>query len=91
MQGLIEQFVKEKQYLKNATPKTVRFYHHSLNALVRTIGNVKPLALTKALLNECIIKWCEDGLSPMDLPRLGGQFLTCVLGGLLMKPLILHR
>ena len=66
MQGLIEQFVKEKQYLKNVTPKTVRFYHHSLNALVRIIGNVEPSALTKALLNECVIKWREDGLSPIS-------------------------
>jgi hypothetical protein len=27
----------------------------------------------------------------LDLPRFGGQFLTCVLGDLLIKTLVLHR
>jgi integrase/recombinase XerD len=66
MQELIEQFVKEKQYVKNVTPKTVRFYRQSLNALIRTIGSVAPSALNKALLNECIIKWRENGLSAIS-------------------------
>ena len=30
MQELIGQFVKEKQYVKNVTPKTIRFYRQSL-------------------------------------------------------------
>lgn len=66
MQELIEQFVKEKQYLKNVTEKTVRFYHNSLNALIRTIGIIRPSELNKALLNECIIKWRESGLSAIS-------------------------
>jgi site-specific recombinase XerD len=66
MQVLIEQFVEEKQYLKNVTAKTVRFYHNSLNALIRVIGNVEPSVLNKALLNECIIKLREGGLSPIS-------------------------
>jgi len=66
MQGLIEQFVKEKQYLKNVTAKTVRFYYNLLNALIRTIGSAEPSALNKTRLNECPIKLREDGLSAIS-------------------------
>lgn len=66
MQDLIEQFVKEKQYLKNVTAKTVRFYYQSLNALLRTIGNAEPKSLTRTLLNECIVKLRSGGLSAVS-------------------------
>src|ERR1051325_4351822 len=63
MQELIEQFVKEKRFLKNVTQKTIRFYYQSLKALTRSIGNLEPSALNKAVLNECVVKLRESGLS----------------------------
>ena len=63
MQELIEQFVKEKRFLKNVTQKTIRFYYQSLKALTRSIGNLEPSALSKAVLNEWVVKLRESGLS----------------------------
>jgi hypothetical protein len=63
MQELIEQFVKEKMFLKNVIHKSIRFYYQSLKALTRSIGYLEPFALSKAVLNECIVKIRESGLS----------------------------
>jgi len=58
MQDLIEQFVKEKQFLKNVNPKIVRFLYQSMNAFTRALGYVEPGSLDKAKPNEFVF---EDG------------------------------
>ena len=73
MQELIEQFVREKRFLKNVTPKTVSFYYQSLRALTKSIGNIEPSELSKGLLNDCIVKLREAGLSPRSCN-------TCISG-----------
>lgn len=66
MQDLIETFVKEKRFLKNVTPKTVRFYYQSLNTFTRMIGDVRPSELSRAVLNECVVRMRASGLSPVS-------------------------
>lgn len=66
MQELIEQFVKEKQYLKNVTPKTVRFLYQSMNAFTRSLGDFEPSSLNKAKLSEFVVKMRESGQSPIS-------------------------
>lgn len=66
MQELIEQFVKEKQYLKNVTPKTVRFLYQSMYAFTRSLGEIEPSSLNKAKLSEFVVKMRESGLSAIS-------------------------
>ncbi len=64
MQDLFEQFFKEKQYLKNLTPKSISFLKQSLKALVRFLGEIEPADLNKTRLGELVVKMRESGLSP---------------------------
>jgi integrase/recombinase XerD len=66
MQELIEQFVKEKRFLKNVTPKTVRFYYQSLKTFSHAAGCLTPSEFNKGVLNECVVKMRESGLSPIS-------------------------
>lgn len=66
MQELINQFVREKQFLRNVTPKTVRFLYQSMNAFTRSLGDVDPNSLDRARLNEFVVKMRESGLRPVS-------------------------
>lgn len=58
---LFEQFVKEKTFLLNVTPKTLRWYRQSWNAITRNVGT--PETLDRFVLNEFVIKLKESGIS----------------------------
>jgi integrase/recombinase XerD len=66
MQELVEQFVKEKRFLKNVTSKTVRFYYQSLKTFNHAARCLTPSELNKTVLNECVVKMRESGLSPIS-------------------------
>ena len=62
---LFEQFVRERIYLKNVTPKTVRYHRQSWDALCRMSGG-SPEQLNKALLAEFVVKLREAGIKPVS-------------------------
>jgi integrase/recombinase XerD len=53
-------FLKEKQYMQNCSPKTIKYFQCSYNAFRRT---TKSNEITKTVLNEFVIKMRESGLS----------------------------
>jgi site-specific recombinase XerD len=57
---LFKRFVKEKTFLTNVSPKTVRFYQQSYNAFKRTVGEQPH---DRFILNDFIIKLREGGMS----------------------------
>lgn len=59
--ALFAQFVKEKTFLLNVTPKTIRWYHQSWNAFTRNVGT--PEILDRFVLNEFVIKLRESGIN----------------------------
>ena len=66
MQGLFDQFLKEKRFLKNITPKTAIFLCKLSKSFVRTLGEIEPSSLNKAKLNEFVVRACESGLSAVS-------------------------
>ena len=63
MKDIFAQFLKDKTYIVNVTPKTISFYKQSFNAFRRhyqgTLENI-----TKADLNNFVIHLRERGMSP---------------------------
>ena len=59
---LFEQFLQERRYLKNSSEKTIRFYKQSWGAFNRYVTSGPQL--TKATLNEFVLKMRQSGLSP---------------------------
>ncbi|MEK6300252.1 MAG: site-specific integrase [Acidobacteriota bacterium] len=57
---LFKRFVKEKTYLSNVSPKTVRYYQQSYNAFKKAVGAELP---TRNLLNDFVVKLRENGMS----------------------------
>lgn len=57
---LFKRFVKEKTFLANVSPKTVRFYQQSYKAFKRTVGEQLP---DRLMLNDFVIKLRESGMS----------------------------
>jgi len=66
---LFNRFVKEKTFLANVSPKTVRFYQQSYKAFKRTVGEVMP---DRFILNDFIIGVREAGMTA------GGSMPTSV-------------
>lgn len=60
---LFEQFLKERIYLKNSTPKTIEFYKSSFVAYQKALGKASELP-AKADLNRFVIGMREQGLEP---------------------------
>jgi integrase/recombinase XerD len=58
---LFAQFVKEKTFLLNVTPKTIRWYHQSWNAFTRNVGT--PEILDRFVLNDFVMKLRESGIN----------------------------
>ena len=58
---LFAQFVKEKPFLLNVTPKTIRWYWQSWNAFTRNVGI--PEYLDRFVLNEFVMKLKESGIN----------------------------
>ncbi|MCP9496181.1 MAG: tyrosine-type recombinase/integrase [Pyrinomonadaceae bacterium MAG19_C2-C3] len=63
MTNWFEQFVRERRYLKNVTPKTERYYRNSWSSFVRLTGSEQ---ITKAKLVEWVIKLRESGVKPVS-------------------------
>jgi integrase/recombinase XerD len=57
---LFKRFVKEKTFLANVSPKTVRFYQQSYKAFKRTVGEQLP---DRLMLTDFIVKSREAGMS----------------------------
>jgi site-specific recombinase XerD len=54
MQELIEQFIREKQFLKNVAKKTISFYYQSLKALTQTVGSIELSQLSKTFRSYAV-------------------------------------
>jgi integrase/recombinase XerD len=63
---LFEQFIRERRYLKNVTPKTEAWYRSAFDALTRTVQVATPAELNKAALTSFIVGLRERGLSPVS-------------------------
>jgi site-specific recombinase XerD len=63
---LFEQFIRERRYLKNVTPKTVIWYQTAFDALTRTVAVSAPSDLTKPILQDSVVRLRERGLSPVS-------------------------
>jgi integrase/recombinase XerD len=59
---LFELFLKEKQYVKNSSPLTIKAFRLTWLRWTRCMGNLPIEALNKGLLTEFIIKLRETGL-----------------------------
>jgi integrase/recombinase XerD len=71
-----EQFIKEKTFLANVSPMTVKCYRDALSSYKRLVGAVEP---TKQLLKNWIIQMMEAGLSVFTINkniRTFNSFLT---------------
>lgn len=63
---LFEQFLRERRYLKNVTPKTVAWYQSAFDALTRTVEVFASNDLTKPVLQDFVVRLRERGLSPVS-------------------------
>ena len=63
---LFEQFLRERRYLKNVTPKTVMWYQTAFDALTRTVDAPDPTQLGKPVLQDFVVRLRERGLSPVS-------------------------
>src|SRR5687768_6760025 len=60
------QFIKEKIYLANVSPRTVKTYKDALSSYKRLVGSTEP---TKPVLKDWVIKMSEAGLSPFTVNK----------------------
>ena len=65
LSALFEQFLRERRFLKNVTPKTVTAYQTPFDSLTRTVSISEPVHLTKAVLQDYVVRLRERGLSPL--------------------------
>lgn len=71
LQPLFEQFLKEKQYLRNVTPKTLDWYTSAWGALTKAQKPNNPSDLTRAALGDFVIALRQRGLSPTTVNTWG--------------------
>src|SRR5438105_1330763 len=64
MKELFEQFLKEKQYLKSVSKKTLIFYQQSLRAYQRIMGEAE---FSKTSLKDFVIGLRESGVSTASI------------------------
>src|SRR5882724_9548665 len=60
MSNEFEESVREKRYLQNVSPRTVKFYRDCKAAWDRTVGGLP----TEEKMKEFVIKLLESGISP---------------------------
>ena len=58
---LFEQFLRERRYLKNVTPKTATWYQTAFDSLTRTVAVSEPRQLTKRVLQDFVVGLRERG------------------------------
>ncbi len=64
---LVEKFIRERIYLKNVSPKTVRFYRAAWNECKKHLSITEPGQFSKSVLNELVIAWREEGQKPVSV------------------------
>jgi hypothetical protein len=60
MSNEFEESVREKRYVQNVSPRTVKFYRDCKAAWDRTVGGLP----TEEKMKEFVIKLLESGISP---------------------------
>ena len=63
---LFEQFIRERRYLKNVTPKTVIWYQSAFDALTRSVAVTAPNDLTKPIFQDFVVRLRQRGRSPVS-------------------------
>lgn len=63
---LFAQFLRERRYLQNVTPKTLTWYQTAFDALARTVSVSHPEATTRTVLQAFVVRLRERGLSPVS-------------------------
>jgi integrase/recombinase XerD len=90
---LFEQFVRERRYLKNVTPKTVIWYEAAFQAFSRAVSVAELCDLSKPVLHEFVVALRERGVAPVScntyLKALNAFFAWLHAEGHLSKPLAL--
>jgi hypothetical protein len=77
--NLFVQFTREKQFLNNVSPRTIKFYKDCLAAWKRTVGDSVP---DKQNIKEFVIKLQEEGIKVVTVNiyiRGINSFLTWLL------------
>jgi site-specific recombinase XerD len=65
MTDLFEQFLKERPYIKNSSPKTLEFYRASMKAYQKIIGSAT--LTTKQDLNAFVPGKRDKGIKPVSV------------------------
>ncbi|HEX7999258.1 MAG TPA: hypothetical protein VF528_12790 [Pyrinomonadaceae bacterium] len=63
MQQLYKQFLKEKQYLQNVSPRTIKYFGWVFNRWDALIGQ----SPDKQNVKEWVIRLTESGISPATI------------------------
>jgi integrase/recombinase XerD len=63
---LFENFIRERKYLKNVTPKTISYYHNSWDSFRRLVPVEEPHLLTRELLANYVVRLRESNVKPVS-------------------------
>lgn len=63
LSSLFEQFLRERRFLKNVTPKTITWYETAFDSFTRTVSVTEPGDLSKPVLQAFVVRLRERGLS----------------------------
>lgn len=63
---LFEQFVRERKYLKNVTPKTINYYHNCWDSFRRLVPVDRPNDLSRSLLANYVVRLRESDVKPVS-------------------------
>lgn len=66
LQSLFDQFLRERQYLKNVTPKTVIWYETAFKSFSQTVSIDSPAEFGKAALQKFVVASRHRGLSAVS-------------------------
>ncbi|HZS45823.1 MAG TPA: tyrosine-type recombinase/integrase [Blastocatellia bacterium] len=58
---LVEKFIRERQFIKNVSPQTIRFYRASWAACSKHLTVTEPSQLNKQVLKELVTTWRLNG------------------------------
>ena len=66
LEELFQQFVRERKYLKNVTPKTVTYYQNSWDSFKKYANVVNPSELNRAVLSSYVVRLRDSGVKPVS-------------------------
>ncbi len=68
LKELFDQFVKERIYLKNVTPKTVYFHNQAWTSFSKQLPDIKSIGdLSKAVITDYLMKLRESGIKTVSI------------------------